>query len=124
MIKAILYLLGSFILGIAAFCFLLLVVFSVADEVISDWYFIVSALLITIISVIFSAIINNIVHDRKYSMNPNDPNRVYLDGKEILTIKEEERRKEEFNKRGNLIGLAIALPLLLLWFLYSIVFVL
>lgn len=89
-----------------------------------DWYFIVSALLITIISVIFSAIINNIVHDRKYSLNPNDPNRVYLNGKEILTIKEEERRKEEFNKRGNLIGLAIALPLLLLWFLYSIVFVL
>ena len=108
----------------AAFCFLLLVVFSAADEVISNWYFIVSALLITIISVIFSAIINNIVHDRKYSLNPNDHNRVYLDGKEILTIKEEERRKEEFNKRGNLIGLAIALPLLLLWFLYSIVFVL
>lgn len=124
MIKAILYLLGSFILGMAAFCFLLLVVFSAADEVISNWYFIVSALLITIISVIFSAIINNIVHDRKYSLNPNDHNRVYLDGKEILTIKEEERRKEEFNKRGNLIGLAIALPLLLLWFLYSIVFVL
>lgn len=124
MIKTIFYLLGSFILGMAAFCFLLLVVFSAAGEVISNWYFIVSALLITIISVIFSAIINNIVHDRKYSLNPNDPNRVYLDGKEILTIKEEERRKEEFNKRGNLIGLAIALPLLLLWFLYSIVFVL
>lgn len=122
MIKAILYLLGSFILGIAAFCFLSFVVFSVADEVISDWYFIWPMILIVLVSIILSAIIDAIIHNRKYGYDLKTSRWYLLDGEKPLTEEEEKQRKKESETRLALIMTGTSIPALLIYFACMMIF--
>ncbi len=122
MIKAILYLLGSFILGMAAFCFLSFVVFSVADEVISDWYFIWPMILIVLVSFILSVIIDTITHNRKYGYDLNESRWYLLDGKKTLTEEEDKQREKESATRLGLIWAGTSIPAILIYFVCMMIF--
>lgn len=87
-----------------------------------DWYFIWPMILIIVTSFILSAIIEIIIHNRKYGYAPTAHRWYFRDGVKLLTEEEEEQRGKESERLFALLWAITSIPALLIYFACMMIF--
>lgn len=113
LIKVLLFL---FVVMPILICLALFFIGIVGSTIFEDWNFIWPTILITLVSIILSAIIDTIIHNRKYGYDLKTSRWYLLDGEKTLTEEEEKQRKKESETRLALIMAGTSIPALLIYF--------